>query len=448
LTSEVISADPHSQNGTVSYAYDSVGNRQQMASTLPPVPAGVFFYDANDRLTTDTYDNDGNTVSFAGIQNTYDFENHMVQKGAVKLVYDGDGNRVSETVGGVTTNYLMDTQNPTGYAQVVDELVGGTVTRSYRYGLERISESQTLNSAWTLSFYGYDGHGSVRQLTNSAGAVTDSYDYDAFGNILSQTGSTPNYYLFAGEQYDSALGLYYNRARYLDTNTGRFWSMDTFESNDWEPASLHRYLYAGANPVDRVDPSGNDFDLGSIAIGAAVSGTIDAISAINAHQTLAGVAKSFVIGSVKGAAFFLAGGIAFKLLATAGEAAASLEAVQAASEFFGNVVSKAGPLIEGLQLPRYFSLSTEAGEIFVKQNATKHLEELLLKAGSAGATRLAAALAVEEVKAAVEAVAAEGFDAVAGKLVTTQVGSYTVEIVIEAQPGQAVQYAITHLLFM
>ena len=38
------------------------------------------------------------------------------------IVYDGDGNRVSDTVGGATTNYLVDTVNPTGYAQVVDEL--------------------------------------------------------------------------------------------------------------------------------------------------------------------------------------------------------------------------------------------------------------------------------------------------------------------------------------
>ena len=54
---------------------------------------------------------------------------------AVTIVYDGDGNRVAETVGGVTTKYLVDTQNPTGYAQVVDELVGGgAVTRTYTYG--------------------------------------------------------------------------------------------------------------------------------------------------------------------------------------------------------------------------------------------------------------------------------------------------------------------------
>jgi len=184
----------------------------------------------------------GNTVLSTGISDVYDFENHLVQHGGVAVVYDGDGNRVSETVGGVTTNYLVDTQNPTGYAQVVDELVSGTVTRTYAYGLERVSENQIISSAWTPSFYGYDGHGSVRQLTNSAGAVSDTYDYDAFGNLINSTGSTPNNYLFAGEQFDPALGLYYNRARYLNTTTDRFWSMDTFEGNSRDPLSLHKYL--------------------------------------------------------------------------------------------------------------------------------------------------------------------------------------------------------------
>jgi len=106
------------------------------------------------------------------------------------------------------------------------------------------------------TIYGYDGHGSVRQLFDNTGAVTDSYDYDAFGNLTNSTGSTPNNYLFAGEQYDPALNLYYNRARYLNTATGRFWTMDTQEPTPLDPTSLHRYLYATANPVDNVDPTG------------------------------------------------------------------------------------------------------------------------------------------------------------------------------------------------
>jgi RHS repeat-associated protein len=233
LTSENVTSAPNNHNGTTTYMYDAVGNRQELL--VNGVTANSYTYDADDRLGTDAYDADGNTVNSLGTTNTYDFENHLITHGGVSIVYDGDGNRVSETVGGVTTNYLVDTQNPTGYAQVVDELQSGTVTRTYSYGLERISESQTLNSAWTPSFYGYDGHGSVRQLTSTAGAVTDSYDYDAFGNLVNQTGSTPNNYLFAGEQFDPGLGLYYNRARYLNTTTGRFWSMDSLEGYDGSP---------------------------------------------------------------------------------------------------------------------------------------------------------------------------------------------------------------------
>jgi hypothetical protein len=44
-----------------------------------------------------------------GITNTNDFENHSMTHAAVTIVYDGDGNRVSETAGGATTTYLVDT---------------------------------------------------------------------------------------------------------------------------------------------------------------------------------------------------------------------------------------------------------------------------------------------------------------------------------------------------
>ena len=197
---------------------------------------------------------------------------------------------MSETVAGVTTQYLVDTQNPTGYAQVVDELQNGAVTRTYSFGLERISETQPINSTPTTSFYGYDGHGSVRQLTNSAGAVTDTYDFDAFGNLVNQTGTTPNNYLFAGEQYDPALGLYYNRARYLNTSTGRFINMDPYEGDPQSPHSLHRYLYAGANPVDQADPSGK-FGLDDMmaSVGAAI--TVFAMS----HPVLIGTVTTVAL---------------------------------------------------------------------------------------------------------------------------------------------------------
>jgi RHS repeat-associated protein len=134
--------------------------------------------------------------------------------------------------------------------------VNGSVTRQYTYGIQRISENQVINNAWAASFYEYDGFGSVRQLTNSAGAVTDTYEYDAFGNSFTKTGTTPNNYLYRGEQYDSDLGLYYLRARYYNPNTGRFMSRDPEDGKAKDPASLHKYLYADGDPVNGLDRTG------------------------------------------------------------------------------------------------------------------------------------------------------------------------------------------------
>jgi RHS repeat-associated protein len=150
----------------------------------------------------------------------------------------------------------VDDLNPTGYAQVVEEVVNGTVERQYTYGLQRISEAQSISGTWTQSFYGYDGGGSVRQLTNSSAAITDTYNYDAFGNLLNSTGTTPNNYLYRGEQYDSDLNLYYLRARYVNPVTGRFMSLDPEGGKLRIPATLHKYLYVGANPIGFIDPTG------------------------------------------------------------------------------------------------------------------------------------------------------------------------------------------------
>jgi len=86
--------------------------------------------------------------------------------------------------------------------------------------------------------------------------MTDTYDYDAFGNPISRTCSTPNLYLFTGEQYDPDLGLYFLRARYQNTQTGRFWSMDEFEGRSRDPQSLHKYLYCTDDPINHTDPTG------------------------------------------------------------------------------------------------------------------------------------------------------------------------------------------------
>jgi len=256
LTQEsVASAGVQADNGALTYGLDAVGNRQSLTSTLAAIATQpAMSYNANDRLTANSYDANGNTLGAGGKTFAYDSQDRLTSfnGGAVTMVYDGDGNRVSKTAGGATTVYLVDDGNPTGLPQVAEELSsGGVVQKRYVYGLARIGQTQVATAA--TSFYGYDGHGDVRYLMDVTGAVTDTYDYDAFGNVVGSTGTTANVYRYQGEAFDTETGLYYLRARYYDPVPGRFLSVDPMADQ-----GQHPYTYAGADPVNGHDPTGQE----------------------------------------------------------------------------------------------------------------------------------------------------------------------------------------------
>jgi RHS repeat-associated protein len=107
-------------------------------------------------------------------------------------------------------------------------------------------------------------------------AITDSYEYDAFGNKFTVSGTTPNNYLYRGEQYDPDLGLYYLRARYYNPLTGRFLSRDPEDGTPYDPASLHKYLYARGDPVNASDPEGRAATIETVFSTAEISSPLEA----------------------------------------------------------------------------------------------------------------------------------------------------------------------------
>jgi YD repeat-containing protein len=93
LTGETVAHDPIAwHNGAVGYTLDAAGNRVQRTSTLAPIPATSYAYNANDQLAGDGYDVNGNTTSLDGATLSYDHANRLVKMngGAVTLIYDGD----------------------------------------------------------------------------------------------------------------------------------------------------------------------------------------------------------------------------------------------------------------------------------------------------------------------------------------------------------------------
>ena len=58
----------------------------------------------------------------------------------------------------------------------------------------------------------------------------------------------------------------------MDPSTGTFTTMDTYQGRLSDPMSLHKYMYAAANPIKYCDPSGNNYTVAQqgLAIGIAL----------------------------------------------------------------------------------------------------------------------------------------------------------------------------------
>ena len=264
-----------------------------------------YAYDDNGSLISKTRTGGGET---SVDQYAYDLQNRMVghvwttDDGVDEAVtttafrYNHEGVRVGKdttvTINGVVNddmaeeiNYLIDFNNPTGYAQIIEELDGeGALIKSYTIGDDVLSQSTRLgySSIFENSYLLYDGHGSTRQLSDSLGAVTAQYTYDSYGVMLGQTAdvqaSQATSLLYSGEQFDTTLQQYYLRARYYNQANGQFSSLDPYSGNKHDPQSLHKYAYCHADPVNGIDPSGKaSFLLSGTMITSVIIGTIGGI---------------------------------------------------------------------------------------------------------------------------------------------------------------------------
>ena len=240
---------------TEGYTYDAVGNR--LSSAVPV----SYNYNASNELTSNsnasyTYDNNGNTLSktdTGGTTNyTWDFENRLTQVvlpdqgGTVYFNYDSTGRRIRKVFGTATTIYAYDGDN------AVEELDGfGNIVAHYTQGAG-IDEPLAATEAGGTYFYHADGLGSITSLINGSGQLAASYVYDSFGKLTASTGTVTNPFQYTGREFDSETGLYYYRARYYDPASGRFLSEDPLKFG----AGVDFYAYTSNNPVNLVDPSG------------------------------------------------------------------------------------------------------------------------------------------------------------------------------------------------
>ncbi len=231
-----------------------------------------YFYDANgnrvQRLTADT--GSGQYKDEQRTDYSYDFENRLVRVQDFTASAGGSWNAKGEVL------QLFD-----GYGRMFRRAHNGQEWRDYVYdGLDPImlfsSDSgvssltrglgQILNAKdgqGTLTYFHYDGLGSVTGLSNDQGNSIRSYWYDPFGTVLDSSGRAASNFTdpisrltYTGQEWDETSGLFHFYAREYDPQTGTWLQQDPLRGNPNEPMSLHRYQFVGNNPMTYVDQLG------------------------------------------------------------------------------------------------------------------------------------------------------------------------------------------------
>jgi len=260
------------QEGTIidlNYTLDAAAQITNLNYTLPLDPTNGFgnsssnwTYDAAHQINSPGYHYDarGRLTNAPGKSFRYDAASRLTQINSATLAYNGANDIVTRSEAGTTTRYFYN--HALGMRPIVAEKNDSTgqILRYYVWSpggtLLYLIDAANGNA---VRYFHFDRVGSTLALTDSAGAVTDSYAYTPYGELLGRTGSSAQPFLFVGRygvRSEPAAALYHMRARYYDPASARFLTRDPVWPVLRQPKSLDPYQYALGDPTRFIDPLG------------------------------------------------------------------------------------------------------------------------------------------------------------------------------------------------
>jgi len=220
---ELSSASNSGYGTSTTYGYDDNGSRTSETTTYSSAPTKTVAY---------SYDARGNLSS--------------VDTGTTRVDYTSDGNglRQSRTVGATTEQFLWDPNH--AISLLLDD-----GHDSYIYATGPTPIAQVDDSTGVVEYLHADNVGSVRMITDSAGAIVSTTDYTPYGALGSHSGTSSSAFGYASGWTDPSTGTDYLRAREYDPTTAQFLQVDPAVGE-----TRQAYAYAANSPLDSIDPTG------------------------------------------------------------------------------------------------------------------------------------------------------------------------------------------------
>lgn len=247
----------------VAYAYDAVGNRLSVNDNGTAIAYGVNHANQYSSITGANIqysDGRGNVTVWNEWSYSYDAENRLTSATksglTVNFAYDAAGRQVKRTTNGVS-EYLIYT----GAQQIERVDVNDTILESTIWGPGADEAIAGYKTGMGVFYYHGDIQGSTVAITDSNRSVLEFYRYDPYGNTTCydsnmgvRAASAYNIrFLYTGQEYLSALGLYNYKARFYSTAIGRFLQIDPIGLS---AGDINLYRYCGNGPCNGSDPSG------------------------------------------------------------------------------------------------------------------------------------------------------------------------------------------------
>ena len=223
---------PTEQAKTINYSYNTQKNR------LTQVNDGS--------VRTVTYDLEGQTQTKGSVSYLFNARYQVINLNGDTFEYDGAGNRLKATRGGIVTYYIYDAASNL----FAEANASKQITRYYVHGAG-LSQMIESNQSYT---YHFDAIGNTMAMTDQSQNVVNQYAYSPYGRSLGKSEQKSQPFTYVGQYGVQAEqnNHYYMRARYYDADTGRFISEDPIGFD----GGINLFAYASSNPILYSDPTG------------------------------------------------------------------------------------------------------------------------------------------------------------------------------------------------